>query len=134
MDYSSASKFASSTVLNLLSCLSPKLDDTLPAVLIRNIIISALKNHPTQLQISLAVLLRESKELVKTMNDFGVTCTYDELLRFKKSVAVAAAKSTELTATSKVEDGLVQVVVDNFDADIASQNGKLSTHSLAVLT
>ena len=67
------------------------------------------------------------------MNDFGVTCTYDELLHFIKSVAVAAAKSTELTAISKVEDGLVQVVVDNFDADIASQNGKLSTHSLAVL-
>ena len=102
-------------------------------MLIGNIITSALTNHPNQLQISLAVLLRESKELVKTMNDFGVTCTYDELLRFKKSVAVAAAKSTELTAISKVEDGLVQVVVDNFDADIASQNGKLSTHSLAVL-
>ena len=70
---------------------------------------------------------------MKTMNDFGMTCTYDELLRFIKSVAVAAAKSTELTAISKVEDGLVQVMVDNFDADIASQNGKLSTHSLAVL-
>lgn len=67
------------------------------------------------------------------MNDFGVTCTYDELLCFKKSVAVAAAKRAEMIAISKVEDGLVQVVVDNFDADIASQNGKLSIHSLAVL-
>ena len=102
VDYDDASIFASSTHLNLLSCLSP-------------------------------VLLRQSKELVKTMNDFGVTCTYDNLLRFKKSVVVVAAKSAELTAISKVEDGLVQVVVDNFDADIASQNNKLSTHSLAVL-
>ena len=133
LDYDSASIFASSTLLNLLSCLSTKLDNTLPAVLIGNIITSVLTNHPTQLQISLAVLLRQSKELVKTMNDFGVTCTYDELLRFKKSVAAAAAKSAELTAISKVEDDLVQVVVDNFDADIASQNCKLSTHSLAVL-
>ena len=94
---------------------------------------SVLKNHPTQLQISLSVLLWDSKELVKTMNDFGVTCTYDELLHFKKSAAVATAISFELTAISKIEDGLVQVVVDNFDAEIASQNGKLSTHSLAVL-
>ena len=133
LDYDSASIFASSTLLNLLSCLSPKLDNTLPTVLMGNIITSVLTNHPTQLQISLAVLLRQSKELVKTMNDFGVTCTYDELLRFKKSVAVSAAKSAELTAISKVKDGLVQVVVDNFDADIASQNGKLSTHSLAVV-
>ena len=31
------------------------------------------------------------------------------------------------------EDGLVQIVVDNFDAGIASQNGKLSTHSLVVI-
>ena len=48
-------------------------------------------------------------------------------------MAVAAAKNAEITAISNAEDGLVQIVVDNFDADIASQNGKLSTHSLAVL-
>ena len=28
---------------------------------------------------------------------------------------------------------MIQTVVDNFDADISSQNGKVSTHSLAVL-
>ena len=28
---------------------------------------------------------------------------------------------------------MIQTVVDNFDADIASQNGKVSTHSLAML-
>lgn len=70
---------------------------------------------------------------MKTMSDFGVTCTYDELLMFKKSAAPAAAKNTELTATSNAREGLVQVVVDNFDANIASQNGRVSTHSLAVL-
>jgi hypothetical protein len=32
-----------------------------------------------------------------------------------------------------MDAGLVQVVVDNFDAEISSPNGKLSTHSLAVL-
>ena len=34
---------------------------------------------------------------------------------------------------SDASSGLIQVVADNFDADISSQNGKLSTHSLAVL-
>ncbi|CAB3980023.1 Hypothetical predicted protein [Paramuricea clavata] len=29
--------------------------------------------------------------------------------------------------------GLIQAVPDNFDADISSQNGKMSTHSLAML-
>ena len=62
------------------------------------------------------------------MNDFGMICIYDELLHFKKSVAVSAAKGAEVTAISKAEDGLVQIVVYNFDADTASQNAKLSTH------
>ena len=44
-----------------------------------------------------------------------------------------AGKNTELTALSSAEDGLVQIVVDNFNADVSSQNGKLSTYSLAVL-
>ena len=61
----------------------------------------------------------ESKELVKTMNDSGVTYTYDELVQFKKSVAVAAAK-IKIVTIFKAEHGLVQIVVDNFYADIAS--------------
>lgn len=133
LNHETASANVSSTVLNLLARLSPKLDNSLPALLIGNIITAVLTNYPTQLQIALGVLLRDSKELVKSMSDFGVTCTYDELLRFKKSAAAAAAKNTELTAISDAREGLVQVVVDNFDADIASQNGKVSTHSLAVL-
>jgi len=119
--------------MKVLSSLSPKLDITLPAVLIANVITSILANHLTDLQVSLAVLLRESKELVKTMSNFGVTCTYEELLHFNKSVAAQAAKSADVTAVSKAEDDLIQVVVNNFDADIASQNCQLSTHSLAVL-
>ena len=34
---------------------------------------------------------------------------------------------------SSAEGGLVQTVVDNFDADMHSPNGKLSTHSLAMI-
>ena len=126
LNHENASENVSSTVLNLLAHLSPKLNNTLPALLIGSIITAVVAGYPTQLQIALAVLLRDSKELVKSMSNFGVTCTYDELLRFKKSAAAAAAKSSELTGISKAEDGLVQIVVDNFDADIASQNGKVS--------
>jgi hypothetical protein len=55
------------------------------------------------------------------------------LLRFKKSAARAATEDIDLSGISKADSALVQVVADNFDADISSQNGKLSTHSLAVL-
>ena len=67
------------------------------------------------------------------MTDFGVTCIYDELLGFKKSVAVVAAQNIKLTVISNAADFLVQVVLDNFDANVSPQNGKLSTHSLTVL-
>ena len=34
---------------------------------------------------------------------------------------------------SQESDGLIQVVSDNFDANISSQNGLVSTHALAML-
>ena len=123
----------SDTLMRFLSKLSNKLNGTQQAYLIGNIVTSALRNYPTPLQIALAVLMRNSKALVSNMNELGVTCTYDELLRFKKSAAVAASSSPTLQGISDSNSGLIQVVVDNFDADISSQNGKLSTHSLAVL-
>ena len=133
LNQENASRHVSATVLDLLARISSELDNTLPALLIGNIIASVVTNAAMPPQISLAVLLRDSKELIQHMHEFGVTCSYDELLRFKKSAAVAASKHAELCGISDSTDGLVQVVVDNFDADISSQNGKLSTHSLAVL-
>ena len=44
-----------------------------------------------------------------------------------------ASKEPRVHGISSAEDGLVQTVVDNFDADIHSPNGKLSTHSLAMI-
>ena len=46
---------------------------------------------------------------------------------------LSAVSDMDLSGIFKAEDGLVQAVVDNFDADIASQNGRQSTHSLAML-
>ena len=67
------------------------------------------------------------------MYDYHVTCSYDEVLRFKKSAAVAAAKDISQQGISDAKQGLVHVVTDNFDTDIFSANGKLSTHSLAMI-
>ena len=45
---------------------------------------------------------------------------------------MVAAKDPSVHGISSAESGLVQTIVDNFDADIHSPNGKLSTHSLAM--
>lgn len=122
-----------STLQKLLGKISPKFTDSLPAALIGNIVTSMVKKEATDLQIALGVLLRDSRTLVEHMHDYRVTCSYDELLRFKKSAAVVAASDLSKQGISDANDGLVQVVCDNFDADISSQNGKLSTHSLAMI-
>ena len=67
------------------------------------------------------------------MYQFGVTCLYDEILRFKKSTALAAKNNMQLSGIHDGDCGLIQAVADNFDASISSQNGKLTTHSLAML-
>ena len=133
IDAQLADEAISATIKNLLTSLSTKLENTPPALLIGNIITGVLRNKPTDLQISLGVLLRDYKSILGYTYDYGMTCSYDEVLRFKKSAAVAAAKKPSVHGISSAESGLVQTVVDNFDADIHSPNGKLSTHSLAMI-
>ena len=123
---------ASDTLLELLKAISPKLDKTLPAALIGNIITSVINNEATTLQVALAISLRD-KSLVQQMYDYRICCSYDELIRFKASAANAASQQSSLQGLMNSDAGLVQAVVDNFDANIASQNGLRSTHALALL-
>ena len=101
--------------------------------MIGNMITAAQTNLATPLQIALAVLHRCSKEEVKAFFDFGVTCSFDELLRFKRSVAVAANDSLDLAGLLVDTMKMIQSIGDNFDQKIASQNGKIQTHSMALL-
>ena len=92
-----AAESAWDTLLTLLVKISPKLDRTLPAIPIDNIITNLLTNSFTTLQIALGVLMSsDSKDLVNHFNDFSVTCSYDEILRFKKSAALAVTTQSSL--------------------------------------
>ena len=62
-DHDSSIAESSDTVLMLLGCVSPKLNVTLPALMISNIITSVLTNQPTSLQVALAVYAHEKKKL-----------------------------------------------------------------------
>ncbi len=127
-----ATDVCSDVLLHLLAELSPKLDHTNTALLIGNMVTSAITHRPTTLQITLGTLLGE-KLLIEQCSEFGITCSYDEILRFKKSVAHAASREKHLQGLMDSKVGLVQTVADNFDANIASPNGLKSTHSLALL-
>ena len=55
--------------------------------------------------------------------------SYDEMLRLKASAARAAAQDKDLTGISSSQQGLVQIVADNFDAQMSSYNELKSTHA-----
>ena len=59
-----AAESACDIILSLFAKISPKIDRTLSAILIGNIIASLLTNSFTTLQITLAVLMKDSKDLV----------------------------------------------------------------------
>ena len=123
----------SPTLSSLLSLISPKLNKTLAAAMIGNIITSQVTNQATDMQIALGILTRDSKKVVDKLYDYRVTCSYDEVVRFKKSAARASYADTRLQGISDSSNGLIQIIADNFDADISSPNGKLSTHALAMI-
>ncbi len=133
IDRNIAAEYASDTLMMLLAAMSTKFDKSLPALLIANIITNVITNNSTPLQMALGILLRDSKKIVSHLYDYRITCSYDELLRFKSSAATAASVDPIKQGISDAKDGLIQVVADNFDAAISSPNGMLSTHSLAMI-
>lgn len=124
--------YCSDVLINLLASLTDNFKNILPALLIGNRT-SALSNIPTSLQIALGNLMGDPKSIANKLYRFGVTCSYDVILRFKKSAALAATKDLKLSGIHEAHCGLIQTVADNFDADISSQNGRVTSHSLAML-
>ena len=122
----------SPTLQHLMSLVSKKLDSTLPSAMIGNVITSMVTNTYTSLQIALCITVRQ-KSVIECLLKFGVTASYDEILRFKASAAHGAARNQELMGIRPGSECLVQCVADNFDANISSQNGLQSTHALAIL-
>ena len=130
-----ASTSISETLLDLLTSVSAKFADfSLQALMVGSIISSVVTNQPTMLQIALGVLMSDHKALINELSKYNVTCTYGETQRFRRSAAVQASKATLTAGVSDCSlGGLVQVIIDNFDAEISSQNCRLQCHCMAML-
>ena len=91
--------------------------------------------QPTDLQIAIGVLLGDHKMLIEELYKYNVSCSYDEVRRFKRSAAVQSSKENKQLAGLKdvSEGGLVQIIIDNFDTVISSQNCRLECHCMAML-
>ena len=120
----------SETLMTLLSKLSLNFEKTLPADLIGNIATSVMTKRFTRLQLAFSVLAGDRK-LIEHLHDYGITSTYQEFRRFKVSAASSIdTNNKEIDA----KHGLINVIVDNFDANIHSQNGLKQTQSMATIT
>jgi hypothetical protein len=72
---------------------------SLSSIFIGNIVTSAVKKHPTPLEIALGVYLHK-KKLINHMHDYLVSYSYDEVLHFKHSSA--SAKYYQITNSMQV--------------------------------
>lgn len=125
----------SETLIKLLSNISTKFQNSLQSLMIGNIVTSMVTCQPTPMQIAIGVLLGDHKMLIEELYKYSVCCSYDEVRRFKRSPAVQSSKSNkQLAGLRDIKDGgLVQIIIDNFDAVINSQNCRLDCHCMAML-
>ena len=86
LNLETVTKATSPTLLDFLCELSSKLDSTLPAFMIGSIVTYSLRSCTTHLQLALSLIIRKSKEILNCFHSFGVTCSYDEFKRIRKSV------------------------------------------------
>ena len=129
-----ASESASGTLSKLLSVITPKFNNSLQSIMVGNIVCSLVTCQPTPLQIAFGVLLEDHKMLITELYNYAVCCSYDEVRRFKRSAAVQSSKAELLAGLRDATlGGLVQIVIDNFDAMISSQNCRLECHYKAML-
>ena len=133
IDKAMAQDCVSSTLLKVLNSISEQFDISLPGIMVGNIVTSVVTKNPTALQIALGVLFGDHKTLLSELYKYGVVCSYYEVLRYKRSAAVAAAASEVSAGMLDADHGMVQVVVDHFDAVIHSQNCKMMCHSVAMV-
>jgi len=89
-----------------------------------------------QTTLGLAVKLHHkhgSSEIIKTLNEHGITSTYDEVLRFRKSVAkFVSDKQSDYHKKLglSTEIGPIFSWADNYDLYIASPNGTKATDAM----
>ena len=103
-----------------------------PNILIQNMVTKFVRKRYTPLLIDLSVMIRK-KEIVEHLCEYGFACSYDELKRFRSSVACNASERINQNILKLHTKGLVQTVADNFGCNISSTNGLKQTHSLAMM-
>ena len=110
----------SQTIPSKLSLVSPRLNKTLSATTIGNIVTSEVTNEATDLQIALGLLTQDSKKVVDKLYGYRVTCRYMRWGNFICLLPMLLIQT--LLFRESLTRVLIQIIADNFDADISPPN------------
>ena len=72
------------------------------------------------------------KHIIEHLHEYRVTSPYHEVRRFKISSAASNTEISRLTDFD-VKNGLIQVISDNFEAHIHTQNGLKQTNGMVTI-
>ena len=96
--------------------------------MIGNIVTFVMTKRFTKLHLAFSVLSNYRKS-IEHLHKSEITSTYQEFRRFK----VSAASSDNNDKDARAGDGPIQIVADNFDEHIYSQNGLKESHNMATI-
>ena len=125
----------SPTLLRFVSSLVSKGEVSRASTTLAQCIQSHVTNSYNQTTLGLAVKLHHrfgSKELVTLLHEYGITVTYDEVLRFRTSVAIHTAIQPYTFRGLSRDGGTLASWVDNYDLNVFTPNGCRATHALVV--
>jgi len=126
----------SPTLLELICKLISSGEVTRPSLSIAQSIQSRISKSTTPTTLGLGVKLHHkfgSKELVNLLHDYGYTCSYDEVLRFKVSAAkfIGEQDYTKQLGLKK-DSNPISHWYDNYDLRVYTPNGLKECHGMAV--
>lgn len=128
-------KATSKTLLKVISQLISSGNTTRKSLALSQCIQAHIQKTFNQTSLGIAVKLHHrfgSKELIELLHDYGITCTYGEVLRFKASVAKHIGEQ-DYTARGLNKGGrLISSWCDNYDLKVFTPNGMRETHAMVV--
>lgn len=133
--FDKAVKDTSSTLLQLISGLVSSGTVTKQLISIAQSIQALTNKTFNETTLGLAVKLHHqfgSRELIDILHSSGYICSYDEVLRFRKSAAKVTAEDSNIYKNVMTPEGLISTWFDNFDLQVFTPNGNRESHCMAV--
>ena len=125
----------SETLLKLISKLVSKDIIKRESLSLRQSIQALITKNANQTTLGLGIKLHHrfgSRELISLLHQYGYVCTYDEVQRFRTSVAKYTGERDYTSRGLRKNGKIIASWCDNYDLQVNTPNGQRETHSMAI--